>query len=156
MAAIDWRHDRLGAAERGENPLVLARARSGFVVLGDTQFLPGYCLLLRSPRAEHLSALSPDERREFLFEMSLVGEAIERVCGPQGLRRVNYEIAGNSDPFVHAHIIPRYEWEPADYRVVPAVVYPAAIRAAPEHRYSPELHGDLRARLTEALREILS
>ncbi len=110
MAEVDWRRDRLGSAERGDNPLVLARVRSGFVVLGDTQFLPGYCLLLRSPRVTHLSDLGPTERREFLFEMSLIGEAVERVCRPRGLRRVNYEIAGNSDPFVHAHVIPRYEW----------------------------------------------
>lgn len=155
MSGVDWRSDRLGAAERGENPLVLARVRSGFVVLGDTQFLPGYCLLLRSPRAVHLSELSHGARREFLFEMTLVGEAIERVCKPQGLRRMNYEIAGNTDPFVHAHVIPRYDWEPDLYRTVPAAVYPAAIRAARSQQFSPEKHGELRTRLTDALRAVL-
>ena len=154
MGAIDWRADRLGSAERGENPLVLLRARSGFVVLGDTQFLPGYCLLLRSPRVEHLSDLSPGARREFLHEMSLVGEAIERVCRPRGLRRMNYEIAGNSDPFVHAHIIPRYEWEQAEYRTVPVALYPAAIRAAPTQQYTLERHGELRSQIVAALRAL--
>ena len=154
MGTSNWRDDRLGSAERDENPLVLLRVRSGFVVLGDTQFLPGYCLLLCSPRVEHLSDLSPEARREFLHEMSLVGEAIERVCRPRGLRRINYEIAGNSDPFIHAHIIPRYEWEPAEFRVVPASHYPAAIRAAPEDQFSPERHGELRAQLSAALRAL--
>lgn len=125
------------------------------MVLGDSQYLPGYCLLLRSPRAEHLSDLPSAARHEFLFEMSLVGEAVERVCRSRGLRRVNYEIAGNSDPFVHAHIIPRYDWEPAAYRGVPAAVYPASLRAAPQHQYSPERHGELRAELVAALREVL-
>jgi hypothetical protein len=42
----DRRDDRIGAAHRGENPLVMARLRSGFAVVGDTQHLPGYSLLL--------------------------------------------------------------------------------------------------------------
>jgi hypothetical protein len=48
----DWRADRVDAAERGENPTVLRRMRSGFAVIGDSQFLPGYCLLLASPRTQ--------------------------------------------------------------------------------------------------------
>lgn len=28
--------------------------------------------------------------------------------------RVNYEIFGNLDPFVHAHVFPRYAWESED------------------------------------------
>lgn len=155
MANSDWQRDRLASAERGDNPLVLARARSGFVVLGDSQFLPGYCLLLRSPRVEHLSDLSASARREFLWEMSLVGEAVERVCRPQGLLRINYEIAGNSDPFVHAHIIPRYRWEPDTYRVAPAILYPAAIRNALDDDATAMPRDDLRARLASALRELL-
>ncbi len=44
-----WKQDRIGAAERGENPMVLARMRSGYAVIGDTQFLPGYCEEVRIP-----------------------------------------------------------------------------------------------------------
>ena len=51
-----WRDDRIGSAERGENPMVLARMKSGFAVIGDTQFLPGWGVLLASPRAERLAA----------------------------------------------------------------------------------------------------
>lgn len=42
----DWKKDRIGSALRGENPTVIARMKTGFAVIGDTQFLPGYCLLL--------------------------------------------------------------------------------------------------------------
>jgi hypothetical protein len=42
----DWRMDRIGAALRGENPTVLRRLTSGFAVIGDVQFLPGYSVLL--------------------------------------------------------------------------------------------------------------
>ena len=39
----DWRTDRIGSAQRGENPTVLRHLDAGFAVIGDTQFLPGYC-----------------------------------------------------------------------------------------------------------------
>jgi hypothetical protein len=53
----DWRADRLGTARRGENPLVLAKMRSAYAVMGDTQFLPGYCVLLSDSDANHLTDL---------------------------------------------------------------------------------------------------
>ncbi|HEY1704997.1 MAG TPA: hypothetical protein VGG75_35310 [Trebonia sp.] len=40
-------------------------------------------------------------------------------------RRVNLEILGNTDAFLHAHIWPRYEWEPADLAGKPIWLYPA-------------------------------
>ena len=52
---IDWRADRLGTARRGENPMVLVKMRSGYAVIGDTQFLPGYCVLLSDSDANHLT-----------------------------------------------------------------------------------------------------
>jgi hypothetical protein len=32
----DWRTDRIGSAQRGENPTVLRRLDAGFAVIGDT------------------------------------------------------------------------------------------------------------------------
>jgi|GEM_PF-2222715 len=45
-ARDDWRHDRIRAAHRGENPTVLARLPGGFATIGDFQWLPGYCVFL--------------------------------------------------------------------------------------------------------------
>jgi diadenosine tetraphosphate (Ap4A) HIT family hydrolase len=112
----DWKQDRIGSALRGENPTVLRRLPSGFAVAGDTQFLPGYCVLLAEPEVGHLSDLSLRERSQFLTDMSLVGEAVTRVCRPDGLVRINYEILGNGLPCLHAHVFPRYAWEPEERR----------------------------------------
>ncbi len=144
----DWRQDRVGAAERGENPMVLARMRSGFAVIGDHQFIPGYCLLIASPRANHLSDLPPDKRSAYLLDMSVLGEAVAAVCQP---RRVNYEILGNADPFLHAHVWPRYDWEPEEYRIGPVWRYPREQRYAKEHAYAEDRDGPLRARIVTAL-----
>jgi len=45
--------------------------------------------------------------------MALVGDALIEVTGAY---RINYAIAGNSDPYLHAHIVPRYLSEPDEYR----------------------------------------
>jgi diadenosine tetraphosphate (Ap4A) HIT family hydrolase len=146
-----WKRDRIGAAERGANPLVLARLRSGFAVIGDTQFLPGYCVLLAAPRVGSLNELASARRRDFLLDMALVGDAIAAVCAP--ILRINYSILGNSDAYLHAHVVPRYAWEPARLRAGPSSLYLLKPRLK-RFRYSEAKHGDLRRRLTDKLLEL--
>jgi diadenosine tetraphosphate (Ap4A) HIT family hydrolase len=113
----EWRTDRIGSALRGENPAVLRRLKAGFAVIGDVQFLPGYSVLLvDDPRVERLSELPKAKRLAFLSDMDVLGEAVEHACRrlDPAFRRVNLEILGNTDGFLHAHVWPRFEWEPTD------------------------------------------
>lgn len=154
--AGDWRDDRVGAALRGENPLVMARMRSGFAVIGDTQHLPGYSLLLTDdPSVNHLTDLDWTRRREFLFDLSLLGEAVERACRRDGLRRINYEVLGNSIPILHGHVHARYDWEPPDKVGGPVWRYPKDARNDPRCAYSDANHGELRATITLELRRLI-
>lgn len=147
----NWKQDRIGTAERGENPTVIARMKSGYAVMGDTQFLPGYCVLLAVPQVTHLSDLQPVQRTQFLVDMSLLGEAIERVYRP---RRTNYEILGNTDAYVHAHVWARYEWEPQEYIGGPVWRYPKEIRFAATQAFSLQGHGPVKLQLASALAEL--
>lgn len=113
-------HQRIQSARLGKNPTVICRVRSGWVVLGDVQFLPGYCLLLADPIASDLNTLSPDQRKTFLYEMSVIGDALMVILDAY---LINYEILGNSDHALHAHIFPRYMREPDDYRKKPVWFY---------------------------------
>ena len=154
--ATDWRQDRIGSAHRGENPLVLARMRSGFAVIGDTQHLPGYSLLLTDdPTVDHLSDLGWERRTEFLFDLSLLGEAVEHACRADGLRRINYEVLGNSMDFLHGHVHARYDWEPPDKVTGPVWRYPKDVRNDPAHAYSYEQHGVLRAAIADELNRLI-
>jgi len=149
-------NSRVELALKGENPLVMARMRSGFAVIGDTQHLPGYSLLLTDePSVDHLTDLDWTRRQEFLFDLSLVGEAVERACRPNGLRRINYEVLGNGLPILHGHVHPRYEWEPADMVTGPVWRYPKEVRDDPAHAYSDERHGELRDAITTELTELI-
>lgn len=148
MAMDDWRKDRVRSALQGRNPTVLARLSSGFAVIGDTQFLPGYCLLLSDdPGADRLADLPRARRLAFLADLDLIGEAVQTVCARHDpeFRRVNYTVLGNLDPILHAHVHPRYGWEPPELLRGPVSHYPpAAARAVP---LGPE-HDPLRADLT--------
>ncbi|MFJ3492475.1 diadenosine tetraphosphate hydrolase [Streptomyces sp. NPDC086091] len=149
----DWRDDRIGSALRGTNPTVLRRLAAGFAVIGDTQFLPGYSVLLTDdPAAERLSDLPRGRRLAFLSDMDALGEAVERACGrlDPAFRRVNLEILGNADPFLHAHVWPRFDWEPDALVRLPVWRYPRERWSDPRHALGPR-HDPLRAAIQDEL-----
>ncbi|MFG1922048.1 HIT family hydrolase [Cryptosporangium sp. NPDC048952] len=149
---MDSRDDPLAAAERGENPTVLGRLRTGWAVIGDTQHLPGYCLLLYAGQANHLTDLPRARRTEFLFDLALLGEVVAAEAGP-GFRRINYEVLGNSWEHLHGHVHARYSWEPDEYRGGPVWRYPD--RDAPEHRLGPS-HAELQLALARRLAAVVA
>ena len=154
----DWRRDRIGAALRGANPTVIARVPAGFAVMGDVQWLPGYCVLLTDdPDAQRLSDLPRSARAEYLHSMALLGEAVELACqeADDGFRRVNLEILGNTDSFLHAHVWPRYEWEPVELISRPVWLYPSSRWRDTETALGPQ-HDTLRASIRQHLRDLHS
>ena len=113
-------HERVELARTGQNPYVICHVRSGWVVLGDQQFFRGYCLLLADPVVGHLNNLNQPQRAQFLTDMAAVGDAL---LTQTDAYRVNYEILGNTDPALHAHIHPRYMTEPEAGRRGPVWLY---------------------------------
>ncbi|WP_034756632.1 HIT family protein [Rossellomorea vietnamensis] len=144
----DWRKDRITSAHTGENPMVITKMRSGFAAIGDTQFLPGYCVLLPFKEYSSLEELDFKQRSEFLLDMSLIGEAIIKVCNA---RRVNYSIYGNTDAYLHAHVFPRYNWEPNERLPNPVWQYPVEKWSNSEYQYSDYEHREMRAKLTNTI-----
>ncbi len=142
---------RLAALERGENPLAIARMRSGFAVMSPTQFLPGYCLLLAHPLAPKLNDLGAASRAAFFEDMATLGDAVIAVTGAI---RANYGIYGNVDPFVHAHVWPRFGEEPEELRVLAPMQFPAEVRGADEYLYDPARHDPIRDALRAKLFEL--
>lgn len=151
---LDWREDRVGSALRGENPTVLAQLPGGLAVMGDVQWLPGYCLLLTDQVGiTRLSDLSVPRRLDYLASMEHLGSAIERACteADPAFRRINLEILGNTDDqYLHAHIWPRYGWEPVERRRNPVWLYPEENWRNPDYALS-SAHDDLRAAITRYL-----
>ena len=152
----DWKADRIGTALRGENPTVLARMPGGFAMIGDVQWLPGYCVLLTDdPSVQRLSDLPPARRSAFLDSMAALGAAVELACAAAdpAFRRVNLEILGNTDPYLHAHVWPRYEWEPAELVGRPVWLYPESRWSDAASQLGPQ-HDALRAAIAQQLSQV--
>lgn len=150
----DFRADRVGSALAGTNPTVLRRLWVGFAVIGDVQHLPGYCVLITdTPGVDQLTDLPVERQHVFLEDMALLGRAVATVCARRdpGFRRINLEIQGNTDAFLHAHVTPRYDWEPDDIVGWPAALHHWTDRVdADAHALGPQ-HDELRAELVAAI-----
>lgn len=113
-------HKRVRDCQTGNYPKQICRLSSGWVVLGDVQFLAGYCLLLPDPVVADLNDMNAEKRKTFLLEMSILGDVILEITGAL---RINYEMLGNIEPALHAHLFPRYEDEAEELRLKPVWFY---------------------------------
>ncbi len=105
--------ERVEQARRGENQFVICRMTSGWLVIGDVQPLPGYCVLLADPVVESINALDGARRTQYSLDVIRAGDALLAITDAY---RVNYETLGNSEPALHTHIIPRYRAEADEKR----------------------------------------
>lgn len=130
-------HRMVERAASGDWANVIIRMRSGWAVMGEKQVTPGYCLLLPDPVVGHLNELEGEARLEFLEDMARLGDAVLAVTGAA---RINYEMLGNLEPALHAHVFPRYDTEVETLRTKPIWFYDWD--AAPN--FSQQDGGDLR------------
>jgi diadenosine tetraphosphate (Ap4A) HIT family hydrolase len=116
--------ERIANAQAGKNPTIICKVPSGWVAMCDMQYLRGYVIHLADPAVASLNDLDAAGRQVYLLEMVLIGDALVEVTGAY---RINYAIAGNRDPYLHAHIVPRYMDEPEQYRTGLPWSYPREV-----------------------------
>lgn len=145
---MEWYENRILSAISGTNPMLIKELKGGYAVFGDVQFLPGYCVLLPKKEVNSLNVLSLEEREQFLSDMSILGDAIIQSCTPI---RVNYDILGNTDNFLHAHVFPRYEWESEERKKMPVWLYDSSNWHNKETSYNPIKHDEIRNSILEYL-----
>lgn len=117
-------HRSVQAARAGTEATVICRMPSSWLVMCDMQYLPGYCILLPDPVVDSINDMPVDARGDYLCDMALAGDALLEVTGAL---RINYAIFGNSEPALHAHIVPRYASEPDEIRHGPPWAYPPEV-----------------------------
>ena len=137
-------HRHVEAARNGELARVITRMASGWAVLGDPQITRGYCLLLPDPVVPDLNTLTGDKRTQYLDDMARLGDAVLLVTGAE---RINYEILGNVEAALHAHVIPRHRDEAPERRKEPVWLHDWSA-AAP---FDAPAHQALRAAILAAL-----
>ena len=113
-------HQFVSDCRAGTNPRAICRVHSGWVVLGASQFLRGYSLILPDPVVPDLNRLSVDKRKILLHEVAVLGDALLEITDAI---RINYEILGNLEPALHVHVFPRYAHESEDLGTRPVWFY---------------------------------
>ena len=113
-------HRRVETLRSVGSSALIARMKSGWAVMADRQVTRGQCLLLPDPVVASLNELKGAARTQFLEDMAALGDALLRVTGAA---RINYEILGNLDPALHAHVVPRFLDEPEAFRTKPIFAY---------------------------------
>ncbi len=106
---------RIRLIQRNKNPYFVKELETGYVVLGDYQFFRGYTLFLCKQHKKELHELDPEFKLKFLWEMSIVAEAVYEAFSPQ---KLNYEMLGNTDSHLHWHIFPRHSSDPSPKKTV--------------------------------------
>lgn len=148
---MGWQENRIQSAIDGSNPMVIKELTGGYAVFGDVQFLPGYCVLLPKREVYSLNDLTIKERTDFLVDMSLLGDAI---LASTDAIRINYDILGNTDAYLHAHVFPRFDWEVLERKKMPVWLYDKSNWSNEETAYTPEKHDALRTKILMNLNTI--
>lgn len=141
-------HRFVEEARYGRLARLVRRLPSGWAVLGDPQVRLGYCLLYPDPVVASLNDLAAPERARFLADMGLIGDAVLSVTGAV---RINYEILGNAEPALHAHVVPRALDEPEALRARP--IWFHDWEAAPP--FDPVVHGETLRLIGQAIDRLL-
>lgn len=141
--------ERVALCRAGKNPWLIGKMPSGWLVMCDKQVQPGQVILLPDLCVFSLNDLSGDARMQYLDDMALVGDALLEATDAY---RINYEILGNTDQALHAHIIPRYRSEQPERRAMPIWFYDW--EGSPE--FSEAQFGDLRLQIRTAIEARLS
>ena len=142
---------RIGEFKTLGHPNFVRELETGFVVIGDHQFYEGYCLFLCKLHFEELHELDKEFRKQFLWEMSLVAEAMQIAFQPD---KINYELLGNRIKHMHWHIFPRYEKTDPDFHN-PVWIIDREIRYSPTIVPDPEKLKTLVKQLDKALLTLL-
>ena len=99
-----------------EKDYLIAELKTGYAIISNRwQYFRGYTLFICKECVDELHDLPSDFRRDFLFEMSVVAEAVYSAFKPC---KLNYELLGNDCRHLHWHIIPRYGTDPMPEKAI--------------------------------------
>lgn len=95
---------RIEMIKRNENRYFVKELKTGYVVLGDSQYFKGYTLFLCKYHVSELFTLEPSVQSLFMEEMVIVAKAVKKAFSAD---KMNYECLGNGDAHLHWHLFPR-------------------------------------------------
>ena len=97
--------ERIEKTKKGENPFFVKELETGYAVIGDYQKFYGYTVFICKEHATELHMLDSEFRMKFLWEMSIVAQAVYNAFPCE---KLHYELLGQGGGVhMHWHIFPR-------------------------------------------------
>lgn len=96
---------RIDLIKEHKNPYFVREMATGYVVLADTQYFPGYTIFLVKSHVTEFHLMPEELKLQFLNEMSQVSEACSIAFHAD---KMNIEMLGNCDSHAHWHLFPRH------------------------------------------------
>lgn len=100
--------------QSGCEPKHLFDLNDCYVLDGSASHVPGYLILVyKDSSVKSLSALPLEKQISFMSTLAVLNFSIAKSISEvdNNFIRSNLEILGNLDPYLHAHIWPRFLWE---------------------------------------------
>ena len=108
----DW----ISRRNTDEKKYFIGELDTGYIFLSNKwQYLKGYTFFISKMCVSELHLMPEEFRIKFLFEMTIVSEAIQNAFKA---KKINCESLGNSCSHVHWHIIPRYGTDPCPDKAI--------------------------------------
>lgn len=142
--------DRISLIRAHENVSFITELKTCYVVFGDHQYYPGYTLALSKDHETELYDLQKPRRKQFLWEMTVVAEAVARVFHPV---KMNYELLGNAEAHLHWHLYPRHNNDPDPAR--PIWAYPKEKRCNERTRITENFINKYRRQMITEIESII-
>ncbi|MDF2565792.1 MAG: hypothetical protein K0Q53_2196 [Massilibacillus sp.] len=102
--------------DSNEKKFYIAELQTGYVFLSNKwQYFKGYTFFVSKLHVSELHFMSKEFRQIFLFEMTVVSEAVYYAFKAE---KINCESLGNLCSHVHWHIIPRYGTDPCPDKAI--------------------------------------
>lgn len=86
------------------SPFLVKEFKHSFLLVGEHQTFPGYCVLVLKDHIKELFHLDQDIQAGYQEELIVASQAIEKAYQPN---KINVSSYGNMTPHLHWHIFPR-------------------------------------------------
>lgn len=102
-------HDRVDRLRANEDPYLIRKLETGWVVASDKPLVQGHCIFFADPVVFSVNDLDEETRMKYWRDVCRIGDALIEVTGSY---RINYETLCNVAQSLHSHILPRQMSEP--------------------------------------------
>jgi diadenosine tetraphosphate (Ap4A) HIT family hydrolase len=101
--------ERVKLLQENKYPFLIHEFPNSYLMLGEHQYYPGYCVLVTKNHHREMSDITSPEREEIFQELMISSKVLQKTLLP---KKMNLCSLGNVVEHLHWHLFPRDESDP--------------------------------------------